>query len=135
MEIDSTLTYSENKAHLMKLVPDFDFGNDMNSWKAAEEEYLKNHFLSYYFCLLREGQTKSELQGDVDRTPRSFSLLTKEPFLKPGAKVKEVDPQTGETLPGTLRVVKPMWFANTWFYVVGSGSFVGTVNGKYLVKE
>ena len=106
----------------------------MDAWTAAEEDYLANHFLSHYLCLLREGQTRSADIGEVDQTPHSFSLLTKEPFLKHGDKVREVGPHAGETLPGTLRVIRPLWFDDTWFYVVASGSVVGTVNGKYLVK-
>lgn len=90
MEIDSTLTYSENKAYLMKLVPDFGFvcerqqaeyaewlKDDRDSWKAAEEEYehfVRENFLMFYLAYQRSGETVSAEVGEQDKSPPRFSL-------------------------------------------------------------
>ena len=90
MEIDSTLTYSENKAYLMKLVPDFGFvcerqqaeyaewlKDDRDSWKSAEEEYehfVRENFLMFYLDYQRNGETTSAEVGEQDNSPSQFSL-------------------------------------------------------------
>jgi len=71
--IDNTLTYSENKEYLESLVPDFDPESRMDEWKAAEEQYLAEHALSYYLACMLEGKTKSKDVGEPITKPR-FSL-------------------------------------------------------------
>jgi len=71
--IDSTLTYSENKEYLESLVPDFDPESNMDQWKAAEEQYLAEHALSYYLACMLGGKTKSKDVGEPISKPQ-FSL-------------------------------------------------------------
>ena len=74
-EIDDTLTYSENKDHLISLVPNFDSEapfQRLPEWESAEEQYMKQHILSYYIMCIVDGETTSKEVG-APMEPR-FSL-------------------------------------------------------------
>lgn len=67
-EIDSNVTYWENKAHLLgliqqrsgSLVTEFD-----RAAESAEERYMKEHALSHYILCKMDGETESEEVGPV----------------------------------------------------------------------
>jgi len=63
MEIDSTLTYWENKKHLESLVADFGQEDRLDKWRSQQEWYLKNHALTNYVMHAREGKTVSKETG------------------------------------------------------------------------
>ena len=61
-EIDNSLTYSENKQHLLSLVTDREM--DIRALRSQEEQYMKEHILSHYVVCKMEGTTKSEEVGE-----------------------------------------------------------------------
>jgi hypothetical protein len=71
-EIDSSITYSENKKHLRSLVPKRleDLGGEGES---QLEDYLDNHFLSHYLSLIADGSANVE-HVPVPQEPKAFSL-------------------------------------------------------------
>ena len=78
-EVDSALTYAENKKHLRSLVRML--CNSLDTFELArmaslQEEYMENHALTYYASCLVGGETKSEIVGDPDTSSQQFSLRT-----------------------------------------------------------
>jgi hypothetical protein len=69
MEIDSTLTYWENKKHLESLVADFGQEDRLDEWRSQQDWYLENHALTNYIMHAREGETVSKEMG---RPPTEF---------------------------------------------------------------
>lgn len=61
-EIDNSLTYSENKQHLLSLVTDKEV--DGRALRSQEAQYMKEHILSHYVVCKMEGTTKSEEVGE-----------------------------------------------------------------------
>ena len=63
-EIDSTLTYYENKQHLCSLVmgPLFPDVN-LRVWRSQMERYQREHILEYYVSATLDGETKSDEVG------------------------------------------------------------------------
>jgi len=61
-EIDNSLTYSENKQHLLSLVTDRKM--DIRALRSQEAQYMKEHILSHYVVCKMEGTTKSEEVGE-----------------------------------------------------------------------
>jgi len=73
-EIDNTLSYSENKDHLISLVHNFDSEapfQRLPEWKSAEEQYNKQHILSFYITCIIDGSNVSEDVGDPQPPQRS----------------------------------------------------------------
>lgn len=52
-EIDDTLTFSENKAHLLSMIPR-DEKTLIENGKSAKEWYMKEHFLTYYLSVRQQ---------------------------------------------------------------------------------
>lgn len=77
-EIDDTLTYWENKEHLLTLMPfrllEIDIPEKISKAEIARyNEYVREHFLEYYLSHQKAGQTKSKEVGEP-YYPR-FSLV------------------------------------------------------------
>jgi hypothetical protein len=76
-EIDNTLTYDENKKHIMEMVKMLRHSLDnfdLAQIEAMQEQYMKEHFLSYFImCQLNNETTPAEM-GKVLEPPRKFSL-------------------------------------------------------------
>ena len=72
--IDSTLTYGEVKQYLKSLVADVSLESRLPEWTAAEEEYMKNHFLWHYVLCSREGSNRSTEVGEAEESEPRFSL-------------------------------------------------------------
>ena len=74
-EIDDTLTYWENKRHILSMVLRAVYPLDptvQRTWKSLEEKYMAENFLTYYVCCIQDGMTTSEEVGPPMK-PR-FSL-------------------------------------------------------------
>jgi len=75
-EVDSSLTYWENKKHLMGFVKMLSRSLDcfeLARVEALQEQYLKEHFLSYFImCQLNKETTPAEV-GKLQAT-KKFSL-------------------------------------------------------------
>ena len=75
-EIDSSLTYWENKKHIMGFVKMLSRSLDcfeLARVEALQEQYLKEHFLSYFImCQLNKETTPAEV-GKLQAT-KKFSL-------------------------------------------------------------
>jgi len=71
-EIDYSLTYDENKKHLMSLVPTQE-KDSMREAKSQQEWYMTHHFVSFYLNCAAEGKTSSSEEGDPPGQKR-FSL-------------------------------------------------------------
>jgi hypothetical protein len=76
-EIDSTLSYSENKKHLQTKVIDSNPEKDMDKWRSAEEQYLKDHPLWNYIM-----NTPKTRHRKVPPEPEEFSLRAYAQSLK-----------------------------------------------------
>jgi len=64
-EIDNTLTYYENKQHLVSLVMGPLSPNvDPRVWRAQMERYQKEHILEYYVSAAMDGETMSDEVGE-----------------------------------------------------------------------
>jgi len=93
-EIDDTLDYYENMAHLKSLVIQnyrrtydtlhadrsglTEWEQRLADWKAQMEQYLDEHFLEYYISCIEAGWTKSDEVGEEyvrEPPPAPFSLL------------------------------------------------------------
>jgi len=78
--IDNTLTYGENKEYLLSFVltktEDLYWMVDKHkeSQESAWDQYLSEHFLTFYVTCMREGATKSEETGEPILTSKHFSL-------------------------------------------------------------
>jgi len=75
-EIDNTLTYWENKKHLQSLVRMMGRSLDtfeLARWESLQEQYMTEHFLSYYVACAMAGETKSSEMGSPPEESR-FSL-------------------------------------------------------------
>ena len=72
-EIDNTLTYSENKEHLVSLI-EVKVEERLDEWRSKEQQYMKEHALSHYIMCARNDETTSEETGPPLQ-PR-FSLAT-----------------------------------------------------------
>lgn len=68
-EIDDSLTYWENKKHLLSLAH-----SENGDWDSEQEWYDSEHFLTYYVTCILEGSTKSEEVGAPLQS--RFSLAT-----------------------------------------------------------
>lgn len=68
-EIDSSLTYWENKEHLKTLVIE---GEEEGTGDSMLEWWMQEHFLTYYVGCVQEGLTVSEETGAPIQT--RFSL-------------------------------------------------------------
>ena len=78
-EIDSTLTYWENKRHILTIVAKMVYPLDPTverTWKSLEEKYMAEHFLIYYICCIEDGLTISEEMGETSPHYPRFSLET-----------------------------------------------------------
>jgi len=79
-EIDDTLTYWENKRHLYSivayLVAPLDPPIIRRTWESIEEQYMKEHMLSYYIMCQIDGETTSEEMGESPPHYPRFSLET-----------------------------------------------------------
>lgn len=78
--MDSTLTFWENSHHLRSMVRML-FSESLDTFELAyvgalQEQYMDEHFLSYYASCRIGGETKSEEVGDADTAPQRFSLKT-----------------------------------------------------------
>lgn len=84
-EIDSTLTYYENKEHLESLIFPPDYGSltvdksgwerSLDKWEAHQEWFLQTHFLYYYIACIEAGWTISkEVGAPLPHFPH-FSLV------------------------------------------------------------
>lgn len=71
-EIDECITYSENKDHLKTLVPK-NLEDLLEEGESQLEEYMANHFLTYYAACILEGATVSKVVGAPIQSTR-FSL-------------------------------------------------------------
>lgn len=76
-EMDSSLTYWENKKHLMGIVNRLRLSLDcfeLARMESLQEQYLKEHFLSYFvMCQLNNEATPAEV-GKLPDSPK-FSLV------------------------------------------------------------
>ena len=77
-EIDDTLTYWENKRHLLSIKIDRmgPLSPELRTWESMEEQYMKEHMLSYYVMCLLDGATVSEEMGEIPPHYPRFSLET-----------------------------------------------------------
>jgi len=77
-EIDDTLTYWENKRHLLSLKIErmAPLDAELRTWESMEEEYMNEHILSYYVMCLLDGATTSEEKGETPPHYPRFSLET-----------------------------------------------------------
>jgi hypothetical protein len=76
-EIDNTLTYWENKKHLLSLIHMLSQTLDvfeMERMAELQKEYMKDHFLCYYITCQMAGETRSKDVGEVSSEPQMFSL-------------------------------------------------------------
>jgi len=83
MEIDNTLTYYENKKHLLSLIRMLSQTLDvfeMERMAELQEQYMKDHFLCYYIMCRMAGETRSEDVGEVSSEPQMFSLKAMAPI-------------------------------------------------------
>lgn len=76
-EIDSSLTYWENKKHIMGIVKMLRHSLDcfeLARMESLQEQYLKEHFLSYFvMCQLNNEATPADVGKLPD--PPKFSLV------------------------------------------------------------
>lgn len=75
-EIDSTLTYWENKRHILSLVAERVYPLDplvKRDWRSLEQKYMEEQFLTYYVCCVEDGLTIPKESGHLLHYPR-FSL-------------------------------------------------------------
>lgn len=78
-EIDSTLTYWENKKHLRSMVRMLSQSLDtfeLARMEELQEQYMAEHALTYYISCHMGGETRSEEVGVADTSPQRFSLKT-----------------------------------------------------------
>ena len=76
-EIDSTLTYYENKQHLRSIFKMLNNSLDMFElarMSAQWDQYVKQNALTYYAACVLYGETKSSDVGKPDDQPARFSL-------------------------------------------------------------
>ena len=79
-EIDDTLTYWENKAHLCSLAywsryyPLDPAAPGLAKWESHWERYMSKHVLSWYVLAIEDGETVSEEVGEVLWWYPRFSL-------------------------------------------------------------
>ena len=58
-EIDSMISYDENKAHLQSLTYR-SLEEILQDRQSREEEYMATHFLTFYVCCILEGAARIE---------------------------------------------------------------------------
>jgi len=66
-ELDNTLTYYENKKHLLELARMLSQSLDvfeLARMESLQEQYMKEHFLSYYVLCQMAGETRSAEVGE-----------------------------------------------------------------------
>jgi len=71
-EIDNTLTYWENKKHLLSIVRMLLAANDaweLERYAEQQHKYMDEHFLSYYVMCQLNGETKSDEVGKLIEPP------------------------------------------------------------------
>ena len=76
-EIDSTLTYHENKQHLRSIFKMLNTSPDvfeLARMEAQWDQYMEHNALTYYAACILYGETKSEEVGNPDDSPARFSL-------------------------------------------------------------
>jgi len=60
-EIDSTLTFAENKKHLLFLALNIAYNVfELERYAELQREYMENHFLEYYLLCQMDGETISK---------------------------------------------------------------------------
>jgi hypothetical protein len=84
-EIDSTLSYAENKKHMRSLIINPE--RDMDKWDSAEEQYLKDHPLWNYIM-----NTLKTRHRKVPPEPEGFSLRAYAQSLKTQANRSPFSP-------------------------------------------
>ena len=85
-EIDDTLTYWENKKHLLSLAKMLRLTGDtfeLARMESLQEQYMKEHPLHYFLCCQMAGTTKSSNVGKPIDTPGLFSLRNHVSKLNP----------------------------------------------------
>ena len=85
-EIDNSLTYHENKEHLRELMQMIARTLDvfeMERMAEMQNQYMKEHFISFYLACQMAGETKSTKTGQVPSDHKfSLKLFTEQQSLE-----------------------------------------------------